>query len=151
MKKKMMRKKWESNKKLTKAIHSHENQDLHVDEEIEIQAEGESYRKTSPLRKLRAGLKMCGLGRGKNKQEAWAKLVHYYIHFAENLSTELARKEFQKSKADEGESARGQVVPRVPSKSERQAHELTRWPYQDWYEHCVAARNRIHASRTRTL
>lgn len=98
MKKKMMRKKWESNKKLTKAIHSHENQDLHVDEEIEIQAEGESYRKTSPLRKLRAGLKMCGLGRGKNKQEAWAKLVHYYIHFAENLSTELARKDSKRAK-----------------------------------------------------
>lgn len=55
-----------------------------------------------------------------------------YTHFAENLSTELARKESQKGNADEGEDARGRIAPRVPSKAERQVHELTRWPCQDW-------------------
>ena len=107
-----------------------------MEEEIEeIEMEGESYKKTSPLRELRAGLKKRGLGRGKNK-EGLVKLVHRYTHFAENLSTEL------RSKADEGEDARGQVAPRVPSKAERQAHELTHWPYQDWWEHRVATRGK---------
>ena len=41
-------------------------------------------------------------------------------------------------KKDEGEEARGQVVPRLPSKGERQVHELT----QPWYQHCVAGRGR---------
>ena len=70
-----------------------------MEEEIEeIEMEGESYKKTSPLRKLRAGLKKCGLGRGRNKEEASSMLVHHYTHSAENLSTELAREELQKSK-----------------------------------------------------
>ena len=45
-------------------------------------------------------------------------------------------------KADEGEEARGQSVPRMPSKEERQAHELTHFPYQPWCQHCIAGRGR---------
>ena len=70
-------------------------------------------------------------------------LVHHYQHFAENLSIELPRKEFQRMKADEGEEARGQAVPRMPSKAERQAHELTRYPYQPRCQHCIAGRGRV--------
>ena len=69
-------------------------------------------------------------------------LVHRYTHFVENLSTELARKEFQKSKPDEGKKARGHIAPRVPSKAERQVHELTHWPYQNLCERGAAARGK---------
>ena len=57
-------------------------------------------------------------------------------------------------KADEGEEARGQAVPRMPSKAERQVHELTHFPYQPWCLRCIAGRGRDdyhlsdkHASR----
>ena len=100
-----------------------------LDPEIsEVEVEGEAYRETSSLRELRRALKKCGLGRGKTKKEAWKMLVHHYQHFAENLSIELSRKEFQRMKADEGEEAKGQSVPRMPSKAERQVHELTHFP-----------------------
>ena len=82
-----------------------------------MEVEGEAYREIS-LRELRKALKKCGLGRGKNKKEAWKMLVHHYQHFAENLSIELSRKELR-MKADEGEEAKGQLVPRMPSKAER--------------------------------
>lgn len=95
-----------------------------LDEEMrEVEVGGESLRGTSSLSKLRRALKKRGLGRGKNKSEEWKMLVHQHQHFAENLSIELSRKEFQKKKMDEGDEPRvGQKVQRMPSKSGRQAH-----------------------------
>ena len=111
------------------------------DEEIsEVEIEGESYRATSSLRELRKALKKCGLGRGRDKEDAWRRLVHHYQHFAENLAFELSRKEFQRMKKDEGEETRGQTVPQTPSKGERQVHKLTHNAYQPWRPHCVAGR-----------
>ena len=69
-------------------------------------------------------------------------LVYHYQHSAEKLSIELSRKEFQRMKADEGEEAKGQSVPRMPSKAERQVHELTHFPYQPWCQHCIVGRGR---------
>ena len=89
-------------------------------ESEEIEVEGEACK-----------VEKRGLSKGKNN-EAWRRLVHHYVHFAENLSLDLARKEFHRRKSHEGDEVRGQMVPRTPSKSERRVYELTRWPYQDW-------------------
>ena len=67
----------------------------------------------------------------------------------------LLKSRFELSrKADEGEEARGQAVPRMPSKAERQVRELTHFPYQPWCLRCIAGRGRDdyhlsdkHASR----
>ena len=39
-----------------------------------------------------------------------------------------------------GEDVKGQAIPRMPTKSERQVHELTHWPFESWCDHCLAAR-----------
>ena len=61
---------------------------------------------------------------------------------------ELAQREFERKKmADGGSDARGQMIPRLPTKAERQVHELTHWPFADWCESCVAARARSDPHR----
>lgn len=37
---------------------------------------------------------------------------------------------------------RPQSIPRLPTKAERQVHELTHWPYEDWCMQSVAVRGR---------
>ena len=42
---------------------------------------------------------------------------------------------------------RPQSIPRLPTKAERQVHELTHWPYEDWCMQCVAARGKADPHR----
>ena len=108
-------------------------------EEIEI--EGVKYTPDTTLSKMRVALKLCGLPKGRSKADAWKRLVDHHQHFSENLAVELAQREFTRRRLDEGGGdARGQHVPRVPTKAERQLHELTHWPYEEWCQSCVAAR-----------
>ena len=108
------------------------------DEEIEI--EGEKYSAKSSLRKLREGVRICGLPKVRSKEQAWKRLSEHHRHFAENLGAELARREFERRKhAEGGDGVRPQSIPRLPTKAERQVHELTHWPYEDWCMQCVAA------------
>ena len=54
---------------------------------------------------------------------------------------ELAQREFDRKKLLEGgDDVSGQSIPRLPTKMERQLHELSHWPYAPWCDHCVAAR-----------
>ena len=118
------------------------------DEPEEIEIEGVKYTAKTPLSKMRVGLKLCGLPKGRSKADAWKRLVEHHRHFAENLAVELAQREFTRRRLDEdGGDARGQHVPRVPTKAERQVHELTHWPYEDWCQSCVAARAKGIISR----
>ena len=118
------------------------------EEPEEIEIEGEKYTAQSSLRKLREGLKVCGLPKGRSKAQAWKRLVDHYVNFSENLGVELARREFERRKlAEGGDGVRPQSIPRLPTKAERQIHELTHWPYEDWCEHCVAARGKADPHR----
>lgn len=119
------------------------------DDEIEeVDIDGEKYTKESTLAKLREALRLCGLPRGKSKADAWKRLVDYRKNFAENMGIELARREFERRKlAEGGDGVRPQSIPRMPTKAERQVHELTHWPYEDWCEHCVAARGKSDPHR----
>jgi len=111
------------------------------DEPEEIEIEGVKYTPTTTLSKMRIGLKMCGLPKGRSKADAWKRLVEHHRHFAENLAVELAQRGFERQRAGEGgDDARPQHVPRLPTKAERQIHELTHWPYADWCQSCVASR-----------
>ena len=111
-------------------------------EEIEI--EGEKYNKRSSLRKLREGLRLYGLPKGRSKDDAWRRLVTHHNNLAENLGVEIARREFERRKQDEGgDGVRGQVIPLLPIKAERQLHELCHWPYETWCQHCVASRGKL--------
>ena len=84
---------------------------------------------------------MCGLPRGKSKADAWKRLVHFHKHYSDNLAVELAQRELDRKKLLEGgDDVKGQSIPRLPTKMERQLHELSRWPYTPWCDHCVAAR-----------
>eukprot|EP00435_Cladocopium_sp_Y103_P017353 s850_g4.t1 len=115
-------------------------------EEIEI--EGVKYTPQTSLRKLREGLKLCGLPKGRSKEQAWKRLSEHHRHFAENLGAELARREFERRKiAEGGDGVRPQSIPRLPTKAERQVHELTHWPYEDWCMQCVAARGKADPHR----
>ena len=69
-------------------------------EEIEI--EGEKYNKRSSLRKLREGLRLYGLPKGRSKDDACRRLVTHHNNLAENLGVEIARREFERRKQDEG-------------------------------------------------
>ena len=56
--------------------------------------------------------------------------------------------EFERQRAGEGgDDARPQHVPRLPTKAERQIHELTHWPYADWCQSCVASRAKSDPNR----
>ena len=112
------------------------------DEEIEIEGEKE-YSAKSSLRKLREGLRICGLPKGRSKEQAWKRLSEHHRHFAENLGAELARREH----AEGGDGVSPQSIPRLPTKAERQVHELTHWPYEDWCMQCVAARGKADPHR----
>ena len=46
-----------------------------------------------------------------------------------------------------GDGVRAQSIPRLPTKAERQIHELTHWPYEDWCECCVASRGKADPHR----
>ena len=120
-----------------------------ADEEVEeIEIEGEKFTKATPLRKLREALRICGLPKGRSKDEAWKRLVAHHQNFADNLALELARREFERKKHEEGgEDVRGQLVPYPPTKAERQLHELSHWPFASWCEHCVAARGKADPHR----
>ena len=116
--------------------------------EEEIEIEGEKYSAKSSLSKLREGLRICGLPKGRSKEQAWRRLSEHHRHFAENLGAELARREFERRKlAEGGDGVRPQSIPRLPAKAERQVHELTHWPYEDWCMQCVAARGRADPHR----
>ena len=105
-------------------------QHLEDEDPDEIEIDGEKFEKNMSLSKLRVGLRMCGLPKGRSKADAWKRLLEYHKHFADNLAVELAQREFERRKAaDGGGDARGQVIPRMPTKAERQIHELTHWPY----------------------
>ena len=54
--------------------------------------EGVKYTPTTTLSKMRIGLKMCGLPKGRSKADAWKRLVEHHRHFAENLAVELAQR-----------------------------------------------------------
>eukprot|EP00435_Cladocopium_sp_Y103_P012246 s3110_g3.t1 len=115
-------------------------------EEIEI--DGEKFSKNTLLRKLRVGVKLCGLPRGRNKEDAWRRLVVRHQHYAENLGVELARREFQRRQYLEGgDGVRAPPIPKMPTKAERQIHELTHWPYEDWCGCCKASRGKSHPHR----
>ena len=119
-----------------------------ADEEVEIEIEGKKYSARSSLRDLREGLKICGLPKGRSKAQAWERLLKHHQHFAENLGVELAQREFERRKiAEGGDGVRPQSIPRLPTKIERQIHELTHWPYEDWCMHCVAARGKADPHR----
>ena len=112
-----------------------------VGEEIEeFELEGEAYTKDSSLKKIREGLAFYGLPKGGNKAKCWKRLVEHHKHFAERAAVDIAKKEFRRKQGEESEEARMQSVPKQPSKSERQIHELTHWPYQPWCQACVACR-----------
>ena len=51
--------------------------------------------------------------------------------------------------AEEEETARGKVksAPEGPSEKEREAHEMTHFPYQSWCPHCVAGKAPNEAPR----
>ena len=116
--------------------------------EEEIETEGEKYSAKSSLRKLREGLRICGLPKGRSKEQAWRRLSEHHRHFAENLGAELARREFERRKlAEGGDGVRPQSIPSLPTKAERQVRELTHWPYEDWCMQCVAARGRVDPHR----
>eukprot|EP00435_Cladocopium_sp_Y103_P040582 s1727_g11.t1 len=107
----------------------------------EIETDGVKYTSGTPLSKLREALKLCGIARGEGKADAWKRLVHYHKHYSDNLAVELAQREFDRRKLMEGgDSVRGQSIPRMPTKTERQLHELSHWPCEPWCDHCVAAR-----------
>jgi hypothetical protein len=85
-----------------------------ADEPEEIEVDGEKFNKDTPLRKLREALKLCGLPRGKNKHDAWRRLVIHHQHFAENFGVELARREFQRRQYLEGgDGVRAQSIRTV--------------------------------------
>ena len=46
-----------------------------------------------------------------------------------------------------GDGVRPQSIPRLPMKAERQVHQLTHWPYEDWCMQCVAARGKADPHR----
>ena len=120
------------------------------DEEVieEIDIDGEKYTAKSSLRKLREGLRLYGLPKGRSKAQAWQRLFEHHRHFAETLGAELARREFERRKfAEGGDGVRPQSIPRLPTKSERQIHKLTHWPSEDWCMQCVAARGKAHPHR----
>ena len=122
------------------------------DEEVveEIDIDGEKYSMKSSLRKLREGLRLCGLPKGRSKAQAWQRLSEHHRHFAETLGAELARREFERRKfAEGGDGVRPQSIPRLPTKAERQIHELTHWPFEDWCMQCVAARGKADPHRRR--
>eukprot|EP00435_Cladocopium_sp_Y103_P050701 s939_g15.t1 len=132
-------------------LHREVPQRLEEEDPEEIDIEGEKFAKNMALSKLRVGLKMCGLPKGRSKADAWKRLLEYHRHFADNLAVELAQREFERKKvADGGGDARGQAIPRMPTKAERQVHELTHWPYAEWCESCVAARARSDPHRLQT-
>ena len=116
------------------------------DEEIEV--EGKKYSARSSLRELRDGLRICGLPKCRSEAQAWERLLNHYRRFAENLGVELARRACERRRASEGgDGVRPQSIPRLPTKAERQIHELTHWPYEDWCMHCVAARGKADPHR----
>ena len=120
------------------------------DEEVieEVDIDGEKYTAKSSLRKLREGLRLCGLPKGRSKAQAWQRLSEHHRHFAETLGAELARREFEMRKfAEGGDGIRPQSIPRLPTKSERQIHELIHWPFEDWCMQCVAARGKADPHR----
>ena len=84
----------------------------------EIDIDGEKFSKDMALSKLRVGLCMCGLPKGRSKADAWKKLLEYHKYFADNLAVELAQREFdRKRSAEGGGDARGQAIPQGTHKS----------------------------------
>ena len=49
------------------------------DEPEEIEIEGVKYTPTTTLSKMRIGLKVCGLPKGRSKADAWKRLVEHHI------------------------------------------------------------------------
>ena len=59
----------------------------------------------------------------------------------DGLSPEMAA-EKELEEGEKGREPRAGAIPSMPSKMEREQHELTHTPYRSWRQHCVRARGR---------
>ena len=68
---------------------------------------------------------------------------------AEDMVCEESGPQSAQAEDQEGRAARPIPAPAEPSKAEREAHEVSHWPYRSWCPYCVMGRGRDKAHRRR--
>ena len=67
--------------------------------EEEIEIEGEKYSAKSSLSKLREGLRICGLPKGRSKEQAWRRLSEHHRQFCRELGSRARPQRVREEKA----------------------------------------------------
>ena len=99
----------------------------------------------SPLRALREAAEFLGVGRGGSKNALWTRINQEVQEMEHKELFTTANRLFR-----EQNQHKGLVpvhVPRQPSAEERELHELTHIPFQDWCDFCLACKSRVDPQR----
>ena len=97
---------------------------------------------TSPIRSLRAACAYLGISTSGGKAKLFDRILSFYDEQQLSFAQEI--------KASLGPSItiREQRLIQLPTPAERQEHELTHQPYQEWCPACISARGRPDAHKT---
>ena len=99
----------------------------------------------SSLRALREAAEFLGVGRGGSKSSLWTR-INQEVQKMENKELFTAANRLFR----EQHRHQGLVpvrAPRQPSTAERELHELTHIPFQQWCDFCVACKSRVDPQR----
>eukprot|EP00913_Durusdinium_trenchii_P016912 g15900.t1 len=99
----------------------------------------------SPLMALREAAEFLGVGRGGSKNALWTRINQEVQKMEHKELFTTANRLFR-----EQNKHKGLVpvhVPRQPSAEERELHELTHIPFQDWCDFCLACKSRVDPQR----
>ncbi|CAE7886457.1 unnamed protein product [Symbiodinium sp. KB8] len=110
----------------------------HEREQADEIEEGVRLEEATPLKELRELCGKLGLPKSGGKPKVLRRLRDYYETLEKRLSSEIARKMYQ-------ESERLPDVPRLPklpSATQQELHNVTHHPFAAWCEACVLGRSK---------
>jgi len=113
------------------------------EDELEVTIDEEVLNSTTKLKTLQEWCRKLGMATSGGKTKCLRRLRSYRVVEEQKMAVEVSRKMYEEGKRE----AVALPVPKLPSKTEQEIHNLTHIPFAPWCQCCVATRAKEDARK----